>query len=157
MILLDRPMDQLIHRLRHDNPDIKFVVGESACWSPKDKRVYYQQSVATPSNLFAVFHEVGHARLDHASYQNDLDLLQKESAAWQKAKEIARIYGFNIDNDRIQDCLDTYREWLHKRSACVSCGSHGIQNSKLSYFCVNCHASWRVSASRFCRVYRLGT
>jgi hypothetical protein len=58
-----------------------------------------------------------------------------------------------IDEEHIQNCLDTYRDWLHKRSTCPRCDSHGLQTSE-QYKCYNCRAVWRVGNERFCRAYR---
>lgn len=59
-----------------------------------------------------------------------------------------------ISEDHIQDCLDSYRDWLHKRSLCPDCRLSSIQTDAHTYTCVFCHKKWRVTAERFCRPYR---
>jgi predicted RNA-binding Zn-ribbon protein involved in translation (DUF1610 family) len=62
-----------------------------------------------------------------------------------------------LNPDHIQDCLDTYRDWLHRRSRCPTCGMHVLQDKSNSYKCFNCGTSWQVSGRRFARPYRLRT
>jgi replication factor C subunit 3/5 len=63
-------------------------------------------------------------------------------------------YDINIDDDHIQNCLDTYRNWLHLRSTCPECGIRTLQTDKYTYRCHNCHTIWKVTSERFCRPYR---
>lgn len=56
--------------------------------------------------------------------------------------------------DHIQDCLDSYRDWLHKRSLCPDCRLSSIQINERTYACIFCHKQWHVTAERFCRPYR---
>jgi hypothetical protein len=107
------------------------------------------------TGFWSILHELGHALLDHQSYENDVNLLQKEAEAWEKAVIVAKSYGMTIDQEHIQNCLDTYRDWLHKRSTCPTCSSHGLQQNKALYRCLNCQGAWKVSSARFCRPYRL--
>jgi hypothetical protein len=106
---------------------------------------------------WALLHEAAHVLLGHTNYRLDVDLLLLEVAAWGKAKELAGELGVSIDENHIQDSLDTYRDWLHQRSACPRCSTVSLQVSSREYRCHNCLASWHVSTSRFCRPYRLGT
>jgi hypothetical protein len=93
--------------------------------------------------------------LGHQTYRSDFELLLLEVAAWDKAKQLAASQGITMDEEHIQDCLDTYRDWLHERSTCPRCGTVSLQASPSEYNCHNCSASWQVSKSRFCRPYRL--
>jgi len=102
-----------------------------------------------------MLHELAHATLGHNSYETDFELLLLEVAAWDKAKALARDYGETIDDEHVQDCIDTYRDWLYQRSNCPACSTTSLQESAVSYKCFNCGSSWTVTASRFCRPYRL--
>lgn len=146
-------MEKLINELKRDYPDLEFVEGEQFCWSPERKQIFY--SITADSRAIAgLLHEVGHARLHHHTYKNDIDLLKKESLAWQEAVRLADLYGVQLNNDHIQDCLDSYRDWLHQRSTCPTCQCRGIQKTDAEYVCFNCKGAWRVTISRFCRPYR---
>lgn len=105
--------------------------------------------------MWTILHELSHALLDHQSYTTDFNLLGKELAAWDHARILAEKYGFAIDEAHIQDCLDSYRDWVYARSICPTCESQGIQYSKALYGCLNCDCMWKVTYARFCRPYRL--
>ncbi|HSX35606.1 MAG TPA: hypothetical protein VLH84_01575 [Patescibacteria group bacterium] len=146
-------MEQLVSALRADFPQFSFAVGEIHCWSPAEGQISYQTD-ESPLHMAGLLHEVAHAILGHRSYQSDLDLLQKEVAAWDKAAQLADTYHTAFDGNHAQNCLDTYREWVYKRSTCPSCSAHGVQQTTTSYHCLNCGGVWQVTAHRFRRPYR---
>lgn len=148
-------MEPLIKALRKDHPELKFIKGEILCWSPRAKEIRYCSSDDS-SSVLGVLHEVGHAKLKHYTYKTDLELLQKEVLAWQQAIRLAQKYNLQLQNgpSHVEDCLDTYREWLYRRSLCPDCGMNGIQETPRRYICMNCTNAWKVSPSRFCRPYR---
>jgi hypothetical protein len=147
-------MDKLINKLSALYPQLQFCQAERFYWSPKEHKVFYR-SKNRDDYLWKLLHEVSHALLKHKSYRSDIELLKLEVAAWDKAQNLATDFKVPvIDDDYIQDCLDTYRDWLHKRSTCPKCGTRSLQESTELYRCFNCRAEWRVSSSRFCRTYR---
>lgn len=148
-------MRQLLRRLAADFPALAFQPGEQFCWSPEDKQITYNaenddETVAA----WSLLHEVSHAVLGHSTYSSDFELLQLEVAAWEQASRLAATYSHTIDADHMQDCLDTYRDWLHRRSTCPTCGNRSLQETPRQYACFNCDTRWHVTASRFCRPYR---
>lgn len=151
-------MDKLLVRLAEDFPQLCFAAGPSFCWSPATGQILYKQSAPddpSPQAVFSLLHETGHALLGHKRYRLDFELLELEVSAWERAKHLAAQYGITIDEDHIQDCLDTYRDWLYRRSICPSCTTKALQQDGSHYYqCFNCRATWRVSPSRFCRPYR---
>jgi hypothetical protein len=155
-------MQQLLRKLQTAYPAIHFAAGEQFCWSPETQEVYYKLVAGIRSKVetdqtdaWSLLHETGHALLEHASYRADLELLRLEVAAWDKARELATQFGVAIDEEHVQDCLDTYRDWLHKRSICPNCRTKCLQQDDHSHYrCFNCHTVWRVTTSRFCRAYR---
>lgn len=137
-------------------PDVKLEPAESFFWSPKQNKITYNRSLMdNPVGVWSMLHEASHALLGHTSYNSDLGLLKLEVEAWNEAKKLAGQQGIKIDDSHIQDCLDTYRDWLHRRSTCPNCGVICLQSSPVEYSCHNCHTYWRVTASKFCRPYRL--
>ncbi len=135
---------------------LRFESGKSFYWSPETMTITYNEKlVDNKTGKWSLLHEAAHAKLNHLNYSSDLGLLKLEVAAWDKAKEMASSFGLEIDENHIQDCLDTYRDWLHRRSTCPKCGIICLQYSPSTYTCHNCHTKWSVSASRFCRPYRL--
>ena len=147
-------MKDILKKLKKDFPDIAFVSSERFYWSPKDSTVYYDKTKQDTAGEWALVHELSHGILGHKTYHTDFELLQLEVDAWDKAKEVAHTYGITINEDHVQDCLDTYRDWLHARSKCPACGDHGLQERSGDYECINCNTSWHVSTERFCRAYR---
>jgi len=149
-------MENLVHKLQHDHPNLVFKVGEAHCWSPRHNQILYAGG-GDQINIAGLLHELGHARLGHRGFASDVELLQKEVDAWQEALRLASQYGLSISEDHIQDCLDTYRDWLFRRSRCPSCESTGVQQTPHRYLCINCGNAWEVSNSRLRRPYRRQT
>ncbi len=149
-------MKALVRKLAADFPNLKFAAGQSFCWSPATNEIFYRSaSSATVADKWSLLHEVSHASLGHSSYATDLELVQLEVAAWETASALAKKYDLQIDEDYKQDCIDTYRDWLYRRSVCPTCGTQNLQSdSGHQYQCFNCHSSWHVSGSRFSRPYR---
>jgi hypothetical protein len=143
-------MDSIVSKLTADYPGLKISRGETFYWSSQDREIFYV-SGGNPSSLL---HEMGHALLGHRAFGSDMDLLSKEVAAWEKARELARVYAVPVDEENIQQCLDTYRDWLYMRSSCPACKSHGVQHRQKLYRCLNCFNTWKVSGSVLCRAYR---
>lgn len=146
-------MKELVLKLQHRHPDIAFVEGKTFQWSPLRNEVTYIMG-SDESDTWSLLHEVSHALLGHSTYKSDMELLQKEVQAWDYAKEISTDYAVAIDTDFVEDCLDSYRDWLYKRSTCPTCTLQGVQSSSGQYSCINCNHTWVVTAERFCRPYR---
>lgn len=147
-------METLLHKLKSEFPSLRFTSGERFCWSPKTHEIIYQEAEG-PQAEWSLLHEAAHALLDHTSYHADYELIRLEVEAWEKARYIGTKLNITISEDHIQDCLDTYRDWLYRRSICPACGTKCLQQSNyLHYSCFNCHTVWHVSPSRFCRSYR---
>lgn len=151
-------MHKVLDSLQASYPELKFTASDQYCWSPESREIMYNKAdINTFANeaVWSLLHETGHALLQHQTYHADIELLRLEVDAWERAKLLARELDIHIDEDHIQDCLDTYRDWLDKRSICPSCNTKSIQNdAQQTYTCYNCHTTWRVTANRFCRVYR---
>jgi hypothetical protein len=146
---------QLITRLKTQFPDLNYTAGQQFSWSPETGEIIYKDLAKGPRATWSLLHETGHALLEHKSYKADFELLRLEVEAWEKARELAKTLSIEIDEDHIQDCLDTYRDWLYKRSICPKCTTKCLQQDDYTHYrCFNCHTVWRVSASRFCRAYR---
>ena len=149
-------MNALLQKLGDDYPQLQFVAGSSFYWSPETGEVFYDTSRSSDeTGRWSLLHETSHALLGHTSYKTDIELLHLEVAAWEHAGRIAGEYDIRIEDDYIQDCLDTYRDWLYRRSLCPDCGTQCLQTDESSHYrCFNCRARWHVSPSRFCRAYR---
>lgn len=142
----------LLKRLKSDYPDVGLKKSDRFSWDPSTKTIYYDPSGQDPK--WSLLHEAGHMTKQHSVYKGDLSLLTMEVEAWDEAKRLAKIYGETIEQDHIEDCLDSYRDWLYKRSQCPNCSLNGVEKSTGNYRCLNCRHQWTVTENRFCRVYR---
>ena len=142
----------LAAKLQTDFPDYVLVAGKEFYWSPQDKKVTYDQS---SDDIASLLHEMSHAILGHAQYNKDIELIEMERDAWEYAvNTLARAYRIQVQDDEVQEALDTYRDWLHARSTCPTCQATGLQIKKQQYKCIACSTNWRVNEARVCALRR---
>jgi ribosomal protein S27AE len=149
-----KKFEDLIEKFKQDYPQFKFKPGRQAHWSPASRTIIYNQTDSFTRQAPALLHELAHATLGHSDYKSDFELLKLEAEAWHEAAVLGKKYGIGINEDYIQNCLDTYRDWLHRRSACPACGTHVLQTNDDRYQCYNCQTVWHVTTARFLRPYR---
>lgn len=142
----------LVEKVMADFSSIDFISSEKFRWSPEDNVIFF--NTKTDNSEWSLLHEIGHVLCEHKIYSSDVGLLKMEVQAWQKARKLANKYAINIDEEHIEKCLDSYRDWLYRRSSCPKCSQAGIEKSLGIYLCVNCKNQWKVTAEKFCRVYR---
>jgi len=148
-------MQALINQLQARHPGLRFTASKQFFWSPQTHEVFYNAEAQGDMAQWSLLHETGHALLEHTTYQADVELLRLEVDAWEEARSLAKEFDIEIDEDHIQDCLDTYRDWLYRRSICPNCRTKCLQeDNRAAYRCFNCHTTWQVSGSRFSRSYR---
>lgn len=140
----------LINRIQQDHPKLAFEVSDRFSWNPEDFTITYTTHYL-PHKLL---HEVAHSILNHTEYDRDIELLDMERVAWEKAAQLGELYNIQVSIQAIEDALDTYRDWMHSRSICPVCSSTGIQNSTATYRCVSCYNLWRVNEARTCELRR---
>lgn len=142
----------LAAKLQQDFPLFTFTHGDEFRWSPQDKTIYYD---TTSDDCPSLLHELAHAALNHTEYAKDIELIEMERDAWAYANTpLSATYSINIDDQIIQDSLDTYRDWLHARSTCPHCQATGVQVKKNQYKCLACNTQWRVNDARVCALRR---
>src|SRR5665213_3963483 len=106
-------MQKLIDGLQLKFPKLRFKSGDQFSWSPETGEILYKAEARGRRATWSLLHETGHALLAHHSYKADFELLRIEVAAWERARELAVGLKISIDDNHIQDCLDTYRDWLY--------------------------------------------
>ncbi|HXH27006.1 MAG TPA: hypothetical protein VNG90_03845 [Candidatus Acidoferrum sp.] len=143
----------LLKKIIEDFNQFTFQQGDSFAWQSRTNTIVYSNG----GNFFPLLlHEIAHALLGHKAYGLDIDLLNKENAAWQHALQVlAPVYSLEIDESFIELCLDDYRAWLYKRSLCPACGQTGLQIKKNVYSCINCGGAWKTNDARQCGLRRV--
>lgn len=132
--------------------DLQFTPGDEFRWNHTDRTITYDTD--DPHAPLFLLHEYSHAKLGHATYNRDVELVTMERDAWHQTRQLAPLYDVEVDDDIIEDSLDTYRDWLHARSACPKCESTGIQTGARQYTCLACRHLWRVNEARQCALRR---
>ena len=131
--------NSLLARLRADYPNLEFLAGERFLFHPP-ATIYYE---VNSDDYLSLLHELGHALIDKTDYTQDIELLQIESAAWAKAKELCAKYHLTFDESYAESRLDSYRDLLHYNSLCPNCSLNGYEDEHQTYHCPLCGASWR--------------
>ena len=127
--------DDLLPRIQKDYPEFKFKSGKKYTFRPPRTIIL---GPPEPFSGLLLLHELSHAILGHKTFRLDVERLKMESEAWDKARELADKYNVRINEDLIQDELDTYRDWLHTRSKCKKCGLTCYQTKDGVYHCPRC-------------------
>lgn len=141
----------LVGELEQRYPNISFEPDQTFMWSPSENTIYYDpERIQSPQGSWSLLHELGHALARHEAYTTDLALIKLERQAWRFARQVGSSLQIEIDENHIQDCLDSYRDWLHQRSRCPECSQVNPQHTAKLYECFNCRTKWRVSASQLC-------
>lgn len=152
-------MSLLIQKLKAAHPTLSFEEAEHFAWSPSKQTIFYTPALPNAPGL--LLHELSHALLGHEKYRRDVELIAMETAAWEKAKDYTLTtpdllpnVSAELNDDIIQDHLDTYRDWLHARSTCPNCSATGYQSDTNTYTCPACSQTWRVNEARLCALRR---
>ncbi len=131
----DEEVTEFFERVISDFSDYRFKFGRKFAYRPP-RTIMIGPSEPFSELLF--LHELGHAVLKHKDFRMDVIRLKMENSAWEEAKKLALKYGIKVDEDLIQDELDTYRDWLHKKSRCPDCGLTRFQTPDGQYHCPRC-------------------
>ena len=142
-----------------DYPNLIFTASDTFRWIPSTNTIEYVSTV-TEQEPYLLLHEIGHASLQHGTYASDIELLDMEREAWHYAlSTLVPRYGLDrtVAQSIADDALDSYREWLHRRSTCPTCSAVGIESTKHRYVCLVCEQTWRVNEARSCELKRYTT
>lgn len=149
-------LTKLIETIESDYPAINLVRdANSFSWRSHSQSITYNPNDPDAPQL--LLHELGHAIKQHDNYNTDIQLLRMEREAWIEAQQVAHKYSISLDEDFIESSLDSYREWIHRKSTCPNCNSNGFQNVEGKYICPLCQKSWIVNDGLICRIYRRQT
>ena len=126
---------EFLEQLKADFSEFRFINGKKFAFRPPRTIVL---GPPEPFSELLLLHEVAHAVLKHKTFRMDVERLRMESEAWDKARDLANRYNIEVNEDLIQDELDTYRDWLHKKSRCPKCGLTRFQTPDGEYHCPRC-------------------
>lgn len=157
-IKLSAKEQAFLELLISDYPEFRFCFNKKR-FSFRENTIF----IGPPQPFFALqtLHELGHAICGHKDYTTHISRLKIESEAWQTAKTVLEKYqnqakalqkdpqtataGSNLtailpewSDDYMEDCLDTYRDWLHAKSKCKKCGQTRYQTKDGKYHCPYC-------------------
>ena len=122
-------------RIKSDFPEFKFIDGARFSFRPPRTIVVGPEE---NSDSLLLLHELGHALCGHRDFDTGVRRVKMEREAWDKARELAEIYGVLINDNAVECELDTYREWLHKKSRCPRCGLTRFQTPDGEFHCPRC-------------------
>lgn len=102
----------------------------------------------------ALLHEVAHKKLGHFDYKYDLQLFEMEKEAWDEVRKAAKELNLSVDEKHIEECLDTYADWVNRRATCPCCHTFGLQKGNNIFKCIECETKWVVNDRKDRRVVR---
>ena len=126
----------LLDRLKHDYPEVRFVRGEKFLFRPPRTIVL---AGGESNDSLLILHEMGHYLCGHRDFTTDARRIKMEREAWTRARDLCVYYGVEYDEGIVEQELDTYREWLDKKSRCPSCGLTRFQTPDGDYHCPRCN------------------
>lgn len=124
-----------VQELKKIYPNVIFRSGSRFRFHPP-KTIYYVSSAENFKLL--ILHELGHALINKNDYKTDIERLKIEQKAWTKAKEITISLNLDFDESFAEQKLDSYRDWLHKKSTCKKCGLTRFETPDGVYHCPHC-------------------
>ena len=130
-------LKKLVAKISTDYPDIQLTPGNRFRFSPPNTINY-----RTDGYPLELLHELGHYLIGESDYSSDIELIEIESRAWERARQLCTDYNIPYDEDFAEDHLDSYRDWLHLTSLCKNCQLAGYQDANSLYHCPLCGATW---------------
>ncbi len=126
---------KFLERVAGDHPEFLFKKGRRFAFRPPKTIVVGPEE---PGDSLLLLHELGHALCGHRDFLTDASRLKMEREAWEKARELAQVYGVSFDDELVERELDSYRDWLDTKSRCPKCGLTRYQTPDQMYHCPKC-------------------
>ena len=128
--------------LKQSYSDYTFRPGRKFLFRPP-KSIYYLE--ADDNFRLLLLHELAHALLGHFTYTKSLERLQIERDAWEKTRELCELHSVAFDEALAESELDTYRDWVHQKTLCKTCGLTCLEVSSESLYCPFCQKFYQKS------------
>ena len=126
---------QLLDQVKVDFPDFCFSNGKKFAFRPPRSIVVGPKE---DNDSLLLLHELGHALCGHHDFGTDIERLKMEREAWEKARNLCARYKIPYNEDVVEGELDTYRDWLDKKSRCPRCRLTRFQTPDGKYHCPQC-------------------
>jgi hypothetical protein len=97
------------------------------------------------SGKLALLHEIAHSLLGHFHYRFDFELYAMEMDAWNLTRNLALQHNIKIDENYLEQCMNSYDEWLTERGTCPNCEEFNVQSVPNRFQCFRCRTRWEVS------------
>ncbi len=140
-LLSDRNL-AFLKELQENYPNFVFKPGHKFLFRPK-KTIYYIE--ANDNFRLLLLHELAHALLEHFSFDRSLERLEIERDAWEKTQKLCVIYNIPFDEKLAESELNTYRDWVHQKTLCKTCGLTCLEVSSESLYCPFCQKTYKRS------------
>ena len=135
-------LKKLVAKISADYPNLNLCADNRFRFSAPSTIYYAPKNTERRPDLL-LLHELGHYLIGNDDYSSDIELVEIESRAWAKARELCQEYDLIYDEDFAENHLDSYRNWLHFTSLCQYCQLAGYQDSTHHYHCPLCGATWQ--------------
>jgi len=126
--------------LKTTYPDFSFKPGHKFVFRPKKTICYIE---ANDNFRMLLLHELAHAILGHFSFDRSLERLEIERDAWEKTRELCAIYDVPFDENLAESELNSYRDWVHQKTLCKTCGLTCLEVSSESLYCPSCQKTYK--------------
>lgn len=125
-------------RVKADFSEVRFVLGCRFSFRPPRTVVFSNSDGTNGTRELLLLHELGHFLTGRFDFRTEVERLKIEVMAWEKARELAPLYGVFVDEDLIESELDSYRDYLHQKSRCPDCGLTRFQTPDAIWHCPQC-------------------
>lgn len=106
---------------------------------------YDPERIKDNMGKLALLHEVAHSLLGHFHYLFDFELYSMEMDAWNMTRDLAQQHHVQTNEAYIQQCMDSYDNWITERGTCPGCYEFNIQSIPGEFRCYRCKTRWEVN------------
>ena len=122
-------------KIKSNYPEFSFRKGKRFSFRPPKTIIVGPNE---KNDELLLLHELGHAVSGHKTFGNGAQRLKMEREAWEKARELASSYNVEFDDSLAEAELDTYRDWLDKKTRCKKCSLTCYQTPDGINHCPRC-------------------
>jgi hypothetical protein len=127
-------------------PQVRFLPASYFSYDSSEDIINYDpKRLKSIEGKVSLLHEIAHQQLGHFHYNYDLELFMMEVEAWHLTRELAYKHGLAINDEYIEECIDTYDSWVEARANCPKCETFCLQEAEAQYHCFRCDTRWKVS------------